>query len=78
MTDTPLEFSARLIYQFPKLKAEIGSIIAAFNIETYGETSLTGEQFAGALLAWRTVRSPVHWPRRFKTRFINKMLAERQ
>lgn len=76
-SDTPLEFGARLNQQFPRLKTEIETIIAALNIEVYGEKNLTCEQFAGALLAWHTLRSPVHWPRRFKTRFVNRMPSER-
>ena len=77
ITDTPLEFGARLSRQFPKLKAEIETIITALSIEAYEEKRLTGQQFASALIAWRTLRNPVHWPRRLKTRFINKMLPER-
>jgi hypothetical protein len=76
MTDTPLEFGARLVYQFPKLKAEIGSIVAAFNKETYRETRLTDEQFTRALLSWRAMRNPVHWPRRLKMRLAGRMLSE--
>jgi len=77
ITDTPLEFGARLSRQFPKLRAEIETIITALSIEAYGEKRLTGQQFTSALISWRTLRNPVHWPRRLKTRFINKMLPER-
>jgi hypothetical protein len=76
-TNTPHEFGARLASQFPALKAEIGSIISAFNLEVYGKMTLTREQFTRALAAWRAVRSPAHWPRRLKTRFINRKLSER-
>lgn len=72
-TDTPLEFGARLSGHFPALKKEISSIVGAFNIEAYGKIILTDKQLIEALGAWRAIRSPVHWPRRFKMRFINKM-----
>jgi hypothetical protein len=75
-TDTPLEFGARLSHQFPRLKADIETIITALSIEAYGEKRLTGQQFKSALIAWRTLRNPVYWPRRLKTRLINKILPE--
>lgn len=77
-TDTPLEFSTRLSHQFPKLKAEIDAIITALNIETYEEQRLTREQFAYALAAWRTLRSPVQWPKRLKIRLINRILPKHE
>jgi hypothetical protein len=76
ITDTPLEFGTRLSRQFPRLKAEIETIITALSIEAYGEKRLTGQQFASALIAWHTLRNPMHWPRRLKTRLINKILPE--
>jgi hypothetical protein len=75
-TETPLEFGARLTSQFPTLHGEISSIISAFNIEAYGKTMLTDEQFTDALAAWRIVKKPIHWPRRFKTRFITRVKVE--
>lgn len=77
-TDTPLEFGTRLSHKFPKLKAEIEAIITALSIETYGEQGLTSEQFANALAAWRTLRSPVQWPKRFKIRLINRILTKHE
>jgi hypothetical protein len=77
ITDTPFEFGSRLSHQFPSLKAEIETIVTALSIESYGEKRLTVEQFASALTAWRTLRNPVHWPQRLKTRLVNTMLPER-
>lgn len=77
-TQTPLEFGARLTSQFPTLHGEISSIISAFNVEAYGKTMVTDEQFMDALAAWRIVRKPVYWPRRFKTRFITRVQFEQQ
>jgi hypothetical protein len=78
ISETPLEFGARLGDRFPGLRSEIGRIISAFNIEAYGATSLTGEEFARALGAWRAVRSPVHWPRRFMSRLRETVTAGRR
>jgi hypothetical protein len=75
ISETPLEFGARLGYRFPGLRPEINSIISAFNVETYGATGLTGEQFGKALNGWRAVRSPVHWPRRFVGRVAERIPA---
>lgn len=77
-TDTPLEFGTRLSHKFPKLKAEIEAIITALSIETYEEKMLTSEQFASALTAWRSVRSPIHWPKRLKIRLINRILTKQE
>ncbi len=77
-TDTPLEFGTRLSHQFPKLKAEIEAIITALSIETYEEQRLTREQFANALAAWRTLRSPVQWPKRLKIKLINRILPKHE
>lgn len=71
-TDTPLEFGTRLSHRFPELETEIGAIVGALTVETYGEKRLTEAQFKNALTAWRRVRSPVHWPKRLKTRLIQR------
>jgi hypothetical protein len=69
--ETPLEFGARLNKHFPRLKSEIDLIISAFNREVYGEVNTSGERMEKALSAWRTLRSPRHWPVRLKNRFLN-------
>jgi hypothetical protein len=71
MHETPLEFGARLDKYFPRLKTEIDVIISAFNSEVYGEATTSGEGMKKALSAWRTLRSPRHWPLRLKTRFFS-------
>jgi hypothetical protein len=71
MHETPLEFGARLDKYFPRLKTEIDVIISAFNSEVYGEATTSGEGMKKALSAWRTLRSPRHWPLRLKTRFLS-------
>lgn len=78
LTDTPLEFGARLSAQFPKLKTEIEAIVHVFGIETYGEKKLTYDQFKRALIAWNILRSPVQWPRRIKTRLENAIIHKQE
>ena len=65
-THTPAEIGARLQGCFPQLRAEIGSIVAAFNEEVYRETMLPAERLAEVRSAWRRLRSPRQWPARFK------------
>ena len=69
-SETPVEYGLRLKHQFPPLQREIERIIEAFNLEVYGEIILSDEQFAKARLAWRRLRSPLHWPSRLGTWFF--------
>jgi hypothetical protein len=69
LSETPTEYGFRLKYQFPSLKREIGLIIEAFNQEVYGEIVLGDEQLSTARIAWRRLRSPLHWPSRLKAWF---------
>jgi hypothetical protein len=66
MAHTPAEVGARLQQRFPRLCTEIGSIVAAFNEETYREVALPAERMAEVRTAWRRVRSPRQWPARLK------------
>ncbi|MCU0693089.1 MAG: DUF4129 domain-containing protein, partial [Polyangiaceae bacterium] len=63
---TPAEIGARLQQRFPRLRAEIGSIVEAFNEEVYRETVLPAEQMAKVASACRRLRSPRQWPARIK------------
>ncbi len=63
---TPSELSVRLQERFPSLRAEIGSIVEAFNEEAYREIVLPGERMAEVRSAWRRLRSPRQWPARIK------------
>ena len=69
--ETPLEFGTRLDKHFPQLKSEIDVIVSAFNTEIYGEMNMSGKGMKKALSAWRSLRSPRHWPLRLKTRFLS-------
>jgi len=70
LSETPTEYGVRLRHQFPTLKREIGLIVEALNKEVYGEIVLDEQQFTMAKLAWRRLRSPIHWPSRFKSWFL--------
>ncbi len=64
LAQTPSEFGARLQQRFPLLRAEIGSIVEAFNEEVYREVVLPSERMAEVRSAWRRLRSPRRWPTR--------------
>ena len=64
---TPSELGARLQGRFPSLRAEIGSIVEAFNEEVYREIVLPGERMAEVRSAWSRLRSPRQWPARIKS-----------
>jgi len=66
IADTPAEVGARLQQRFPLLRAEIGSIVKAFNEEAYREVALPAERMAEVRSAWRRLRSPRQWPARIK------------
>ncbi len=70
LSETPTEYGVRLRHQFPTLNREIGLIAETFNKEVYGEILLDQQQFTMAKLAWRRLRSPIHWPSRFKSWFF--------
>jgi hypothetical protein len=62
--DTPAELGVRLQQRFPRLHAEIGSIVRAFHEEVYRETGLPEDRLAEVRRAWRRLRSPRQWPAR--------------
>ncbi|MCG6536044.1 MAG: DUF4129 domain-containing protein [Syntrophales bacterium LBB04] len=70
LSETPIEFGARLNGRFPGLKPQIELIIGGFNQEVYGEAALSHTQVAAIRSAWCTLRSPVHWPLRVKGGFF--------
>jgi len=70
LSETPTEYGVRLGHQFPTLTHEIGLIAESFNEEVYGEIVPDEKQFSMAKLAWQRLRSPIHWPSRFKSWFF--------
>jgi hypothetical protein len=64
--DTPAEIGVRLQQRFPPLRDAIGSIVEAFNEETYREAVLPAERMVEVRTAWRRLRSPRRWPARIK------------
>jgi len=67
--ETPAEFGSRLRQAFPRLAAEIDLLVEAFQGEAYGEMPLGGDRLGAAEAAWRTLRSPRHWPARARGLF---------
>jgi len=70
LSETPAEYGLRLRHQFPSVNREIALIIEAFNQVVYGETVLSQQQLATAQLAWRRLLSPLHWPSRLRSWFL--------
>jgi hypothetical protein len=70
LSETPTEYGVRLGNQFPTVSREIGLIAETFNKEVYGEIVPDEKQFSMAKLAWQRLRSPIHWPSRFKSWFF--------
>jgi len=70
VSETPKEYGLRLMDRFPALKGEIESIVESFHEEVYGEIALNEQQLAVARSAWRSLRSPSHWPSRLKIWFL--------
>jgi hypothetical protein len=77
-SETPLEFGTRLNGRFPGLKPQIELIIKGFNREFYGEAVLSGTQLANLQSAWRSLRSPIHWPSRMKSRIFRPASSEEE
>jgi len=68
--ETPLEYGLRLMHYFPSIKREIALIIYAFNLETYGQTPLDDPHMSRVRQARKRLHSPVHWPARLKSWFL--------
>jgi hypothetical protein len=76
LSETPLEYGLRLKNQFPSLKKEIESITEAFNQEVYAETTLSEKQLSQVRFGLRRMRSPIHWPSRLKSWFLQPYPSE--
>jgi len=76
LSETPLEYGLRLKNRFPSLAKEIESIIEAFNQEVYAETTLSEKQLSQVRFALRRLQSPIHWPSRLKSWFLQPHLSE--
>jgi hypothetical protein len=72
LRETPAEYGLRLQKQFPSLTVDIGRIVAAFNLEVYGEVALDDEQMTLARRSWRRLRSSRYWPARLKSWFLQE------
>jgi len=70
LSETPIEYGLRLKNRFPSLKKEVESIIEAFNQEVYAETTLGEKQLSQVRFALRRMRSPMYWPSRLKSWFL--------
>jgi hypothetical protein len=70
LSETPSEYGLRLKDRFPALKEEISLIVEAFNQETYGDILLNEIQLSITQSAWHRLRSPLLWPLRLKTWFL--------
>jgi hypothetical protein len=69
-SETPREYGSRLRDRFPVVAREIVLIIHEYNEEVYGEIALDERRLTTVKLAWRRLRSPLHWPSRMKCWFL--------
>jgi hypothetical protein len=70
LSETPKEYGLRLKHRFPILTRDIELIVESFNEVVYGEMDLGKHQLALTQTAWRRLRSPRHWPSRFRNWFL--------
>jgi hypothetical protein len=70
VSETPLELANRISRFFPHLGPEFSLIVSAFHEEVYADMGTPGSQLASARSALRRLRSPLHWPRRIRMRFL--------
>jgi len=70
LSETPKEYGLRLKHHFPVLTREIELIVESFNEVVYGEANLGEHPLALTQTAWRRLRSPRHWPSRFRNWFL--------
>jgi hypothetical protein len=76
VSETPREYGLRLKNRFPSLAKEIESIIEAFNQEIYAEITLSEKQLSQVRFALRRMQSPIHWPSRLKSWFLQPEISE--
>jgi len=76
LSETPREYGLRLKNRFPSLKKDIELIIEALNQEAYAETTLSEKQLSQVRFALRRMQSPMHWPSRLKSWFLQPHLSE--
>ncbi len=65
-TETPKEYGARLSAAFPRLKADIETIVHLIYQETYGESRLDGQDMAAGKKAKNRMAHPAFWKDRLK------------
>jgi hypothetical protein len=70
LSETPKEYGLRLKHRFPILTREIELIVESFNEVVYGQINLSEHQLAMTQTAWCRLRSPRHWPSRFRNWFL--------
>jgi hypothetical protein len=65
--ETPREYAGRLSLRFPRAAVDIDTIVAAFQHQVYGERKLKTGEITEPHKAWRRLRSPIHWPSRWRS-----------
>jgi len=70
LSETPKEYGLRLKHRFPILTRDIELIVESFNEVVYGQINLSEHQLVLTQTAWCRLRSPRHWPSRFRNWFL--------
>jgi len=68
--ETPLEYGLRLEGYFGGIKREIDLIVDVFNQHVYAQAFLDEAWLSQARQAFRKLKSPILWPKRFKLWFL--------
>lgn len=77
-TETPLEYSLRLIHHFPVVQSELLLISDFFQREIYAEQGLNSQQFHQARSALQRLRNPALWASRIKFWFRGEIYQRRR
>jgi hypothetical protein len=77
VSETPIEYGVRLKQKFPRLGTEIEMIIAAVNLEIYGQIPPDTRALACIQSARRRMASPRHWPARMRAWFAGPSMEVR-
>ena len=67
--ETPEEYANRLSARFPQLNKDIHTIVGFYQHHFYGERKLDIDSLIASYAAWRRLKSPQHWPARWRALF---------
>lgn len=75
VSQTPSEFTSRLVASFPALESDLRLILAAYNAEAYGRATTVAGRMAALRTALRNVKHPRYWATRARVRMMGCQAA---